>query len=69
MPRGVRIPTETIIGDLKACADAIGKPPTVKEYQEWSEFSCGPAIVRFGSWNDALKAAGLEVNRRTPVTV
>lgn len=53
------------IDDLQAVADNLGRAPTYDEKTALGEYPPGPIYHRFGGWNDALEAAGLEPNRRT----
>jgi hypothetical protein len=56
---------ERYIAVLRACADATGPPYTATSYQRWRSGSAHHAPSRntlarfFGSWRDALAAAGL----------
>ncbi len=54
-----------ILGQLKACAERLGRSPTMREFAEDRETSIHPQTVieRFGSWNRAKRAAGLVPRR------
>lgn len=56
-----------ILDGLRAVADELGRPPTTTETKEHVEFSPGLASLRFGSWGDALEAAGLDPSERSSV--
>ena len=59
------ITNETIIDDMRRVAVLIGKPTlTYDEYDKNGTCRTRTVEVRFGSWNAALSAAGLEVSRR-----
>ena len=56
---------EELIDLLKAKARSLGRTPTVREVNPDNDMpSAMTYINRFGSWNQALKAAGLTPNRR-----
>jgi len=51
-----------LLEDLWKAAKTLGKNTIgQREYLELGTFSCKPYINRFGSWNNALKEAGLEI--------
>lgn len=54
------ISKQDLIDELQRLADVLGHPPTIDELQEHGQFSSGPYQNRFGSWSDALEAAGFE---------
>lgn len=60
-----RWPDEKIIGALQVAAMRLGHTPTVEEWDK-GPFLPDRRIIRkrFGSWNDAVTAAGLEPRRR-----
>ncbi len=55
---------ETVIEGVKMlAAEKGGKAPTSAEFDaDWRTVSAVTARNKFGSWNNCLKAAGLEVN-------
>ena len=56
---------EELIDLLKAKARSLGRTPTVREVNPDNDMpSAMTYINRFGSWNQALEAAGLTPNRR-----
>jgi len=55
-----RLPTERLLTDLKQVATNVDAPPTTKEFDAHSEYAASTVIRRFGSWDDALEAAGLD---------
>ena len=58
------VPDEDLIEDLKRVAEMHQKPSiTVKEYLQYGKYSYGTITHRFGSWNAALKKAGLALER------
>lgn len=49
-----------VIADLKRVSQAIGRDSlSMKEYDDQGEYSSSAVLRRFGSWNMALKEAGL----------
>lgn len=46
--------------DIRSVATKLGRPPTSPEYRELGDFSVTLAQNSFGSWNEALAAAGFE---------
>ncbi|MBR3252842.1 DEAD/DEAH box helicase family protein [Candidatus Saccharibacteria bacterium] len=56
---------EELIEALQKKARELGRTPTEKEVDMDPRMpTIGPYIRVFGNWNDALKAAGLELNRK-----
>ncbi len=60
-----RYSNEQILAELKACADRLGRSPTMKEFAADPETKVHPqtAIEHFGTWNAAKRAAGLVPRR------
>lgn len=58
-------PKEDLIADLQRVANEIGQDTiTSAIYAEKGRYGVTTMLRRFGSWNDALKAAGLILNNR-----
>jgi hypothetical protein len=57
--RIVDIPEEDLLADLRAVGDP-DRPPTTPEYQEHGRYDTDTYKRRFGSWPDALDAAGYD---------
>lgn len=56
------IPKEELLDDLKRVADLLGRETvTAITYAQKGKFGVNTLLRRFGSWNKALKAAGLKV--------
>lgn len=53
------IPDEELLAAIRDLADELGRPPKQQEMQSRSPFSHGVYPLRFGSWTEALEAAGL----------
>jgi hypothetical protein len=60
-----RYTDDQIIGELQACAERLGKSPTMREFAADRETTVHPQtwIEHFGSWNNAKRAAGLVPRR------
>jgi Homing endonuclease associated repeat len=54
-----------IVAELKACAERLGRSPTMREFAADPETTAHPQTVieHFGSWNAAKRAAGLVPRR------
>src|SRR5436305_7634243 len=54
-----------IVDELKACAERLGRSPTMREFAADPEPTAHPQTVieHFGSWNAAKRAAGLVPRR------
>lgn len=55
-----RIPERELLGELRRLADEYGRTPTYEELQADGQYAGATYLSRFGSWNEALEAAGLE---------
>lgn len=62
---GKRYSDDEILGQLKSCAQRLGRSPTMREFADDTETTIHPQTVieRFGSWNRAKRAAGLVPRR------
>jgi hypothetical protein len=57
----VNIPSEELLGDLRSVAAVLGRTTlTRQEYDAHGRFSPAPLERRFGTWNKAMRMAGLE---------
>lgn len=52
---------EELLADLRDAADDLGRSPTRREMEDYTEADVITFRNRFGSWNEALEAAGLEL--------
>ncbi len=62
---------EELIDDLRASYEALSKsnePLNYRSYSEVGKYSSSTMASRFGSWNSALKAAGLDINEEKDVS-
>lgn len=55
------IPREELIEELQAGYEALGYPPKVSDMKHFGEYSDSPYKREFGTWTDALEAAGIPV--------
>ena len=60
-----RYSDEQILAELRACAERLGRSPTMREFAADAETSVHPQTVieHYGSWNAAKRAAGLVPRR------
>lgn len=60
-----RYSDDQIVGELQACAERLGRSPTMREFAADAETTVHPQTVieHFGSWNAAKRAAGLVPRR------
>ena len=60
-----RYTDEQILAELKACAERLGRSPTMREFAEDAGTTVHPQTVieHFGSWNRAKRKAGLVPRR------
>ena len=66
------IPNEELIEDLKHAAKVLttqGGMLSIRAYTDIGKFSAATFAERFGSWNKAIKAAGLEPNQERNVNI
>src|SRR5438309_3958896 len=60
-----RYTDEQILAELKACAERLGRSPTMREFSSSPKTTVHPQTVseHFGSWNRAKRQAGLVPRR------
>src|SRR5918911_3586556 len=60
-----RYSDDQILAELRACAERLGRSPTMREFAADAETTVHPQTVieHFGSWNNAKRAAGLVPRR------
>jgi hypothetical protein len=63
-----RYSDDQILAELRACAERLGKSPTMREFASDTDTSVHPQTVieHYGSWNAAKRAAGLVPRRFAP---
>lgn len=59
---------ELLLDELIRLADELGRTPKVVDVQEYCRFSVKTYQDRYGSWNDALEAAGFDPNKRMGIS-
>lgn len=57
------LPTKALLNELTRLKDRLGAPPSKSDMEQYGSFSSRPYLQRYGSWNNALRAAGLDVNQ------
>lgn len=62
------ISKQELITELKEFAEELGHTPTFTEMDKEGPFSANAYTEEFGSWNDALRAAGLDINSRQNIS-
>lgn len=62
-----RISDEELLEEIRRVADRIENPPTASEMDLHGEYGTTTYSSRFGSWNEALQAAGFETNRKSNI--
>lgn len=66
--QNIYIPKEKIEPALRELADILGRAPSQREFDNWSEYSHRTVVQRYGSWNAAMETIGEEPNQEN-VTV
>lgn len=61
------IERSTLRDELERVADSLGRTPTAEDMEEHGEFGWTTYKSTFGSWNQALREAGLDLNVRTDI--
>lgn len=62
------IEPEDIIMDIRSVSYIVGDTPTTDQYREYGLYHVYSIKSIFGSWNEALDIAGLDVNIRQPIS-
>ena len=67
--KGSPVSTDELLEDLKKTANARGKDTIgQKEYRQYGRFDDTTVRNRFGSWNNALKEAGLAISNEVSIS-
>ncbi|OYR56653.1 homing endonuclease associated repeat-containing protein [Halorubrum halodurans] len=53
---------DDLINEIQRLADELDRTPRIRDMREHGEYSGTPYMREFGSWSDAVEAAGLEPN-------
>lgn len=64
--RKCKVSDEELLHKLNNLAETLGKTPSVREMDGKGEHSATTYRKRFGSWNEAVRKAGLKTNSNTP---
>jgi 5-methylcytosine-specific restriction endonuclease McrA len=59
------ITDEEYLEELHRLKEELGRTPRVKDIKKHSRFSVQPYQSRWGSWNEAIESADMDVNHRT----
>jgi hypothetical protein len=57
------VPEEELVDALQEFANEMSRTPTFQAMNERGPYSVWPYLRAFDSWNDALRAAGLSINK------
>jgi len=60
------VSNEQLLEDLREFADELGETPTASQMSEIGPWDDSTYNNHFGSWNNALKEAGLKINKQRP---
>lgn len=52
-----------LIWILEDLGEELGRTPSRQDFRDHAEISLGAIVNRFGSWNEALRLAGFEINQ------
>ena len=66
------VPDEELLQDLVAADAALkaqGKRLTFRSYKKFGKYSRSTICVRFGSWNDGLRRAGITPSEEKNVSI
>lgn len=55
-----KIGDDDLIGEMQRLAEELGRPPTVREMNELGDYSHMLYVRQYGSWTDAIEAAGFK---------
>jgi len=61
------VPREDLIDEIQRLAEELGGPPTVAEMKEHGCYGVSTCSNEFGTWNKALKTAGVGTNKEKDV--
>lgn len=57
------VPADALLDELCRLAAALGGSPTIADLEKRGAYSLSPYLRQFSTWNAALRAAGLSVNK------
>lgn len=67
-PNNPQVGDEELIEELKILQDKLGHTPRQHDVREIGEYASSTYRSEFGSWNEALEAAGMDPNQRKDFT-
>lgn len=59
-PTDYHIADDKLISDIQSVADRLGRSPKLSEYEEYGDYSGSTVSNRYGTWNQALRNAGID---------
>lgn len=62
------ISVESLLNEIHRLSDGVNNPPTETEMADHGKYSPNVYHNRLGSWNEALQAAGYQLNRATDIS-
>jgi len=65
--RDREVPREDLVAELKRVTEELGKPPNTEEMKEHGCYGVSTCSNEFGTWNEALKTAGVGTNKEKNV--
>ena len=63
LTQGTKVLRGDLLRELRRLADELDRPPKSTEMEEHNKYSQGVYNRRFGSWEEALEACGLDFQR------
>ena len=61
------VPKKELIDEIQRLAEELGGSPTVAEMREHGDYGVSTCSSEFGTWNEALKTAGVGTNKEKDV--
>ena len=62
------MPDEELLEELRRLANVLDRTPTQPDMTEYGRYSIRTYALRFGNWNGAIEAAGLDPTRRYDIS-
>lgn len=61
------VPKSDLLAEIHSLSEDLGRTPSALSMSKKGGYSVGTYERRFGSWNEALREAGLEINNRSDI--
>jgi hypothetical protein len=61
------VPKSDLLAEIHSLSEDLGRTPSALSMSKKGGYSVGAYERRFGSWNEALREAGLEINNRSDI--